>query len=158
MYKGTSFAKEYVVPAGTSSFFASSPLTESQQQCLPGTPLASTAQTSESRTTRSPAALRSIFPRPRQRSKPPSTPNSSRGQCMLPTSLQSYVFAATNYECGVHCCISRKVDFRMLPLLGLLYSVALIDRVNLASARTAGMGTDLVSGHICDMWHSRWQN
>ncbi|KAF5312730.1 hypothetical protein D9619_003612 [Psilocybe cf. subviscida] len=37
----------------------------------------------------------------------------------------------------------RKVDFRMLPLLGLVYAVALIDRINLASARTAGMGVDL---------------
>lgn len=33
----------------------------------------------------------------------------------------------------------------MLPLLGLLYSVALIDRTNLGVARTAGMGKDLVS-------------
>lgn len=37
------------------------------------------------------------------------------------------------------------VDFRMLPLLGLLYAVALIDRINLGVARTAGMLEDLVS-------------
>lgn len=36
------------------------------------------------------------------------------------------------------------VDWRMLPLLGLLYSVALIDRINLGVARTAGMNEDLV--------------
>ncbi|KAK7467650.1 hypothetical protein VKT23_004703 [Stygiomarasmius scandens] len=38
----------------------------------------------------------------------------------------------------------RRVDIRMLPLLGLLYSVSLIDRANLAIARTAGMEEDLV--------------
>ncbi|KAF8168455.1 high-affinity nicotinic acid transporter [Crassisporium funariophilum] len=37
----------------------------------------------------------------------------------------------------------RLIDWRMLPLLGLLYSVALIDRVNLGAARTAGMEKDL---------------
>lgn len=36
------------------------------------------------------------------------------------------------------------IDWRMLPLLGLLYSVALIDRINLGIARTAGMQEDLV--------------
>ncbi|KAG5635166.1 hypothetical protein H0H81_012178 [Sphagnurus paluster] len=37
----------------------------------------------------------------------------------------------------------RYVDFRILPLLALLYSFALIDRVNLGAAYTAGMGVDL---------------
>jgi len=37
----------------------------------------------------------------------------------------------------------RLVDWRMLPLLGMLYAVALIDRTNLGIARTAGMGQDL---------------
>ncbi|EAU83959.1 hypothetical protein CC1G_09841 [Coprinopsis cinerea okayama7 len=37
----------------------------------------------------------------------------------------------------------RMVDWRMLPLLGLLYAVALIDRTNLGIARTAGMQEDL---------------
>ncbi|KIM39087.1 hypothetical protein M413DRAFT_29655 [Hebeloma cylindrosporum] len=37
----------------------------------------------------------------------------------------------------------RMVDWRMLPLLGLLYSVALIDRTNLGIAYTAGMVEDL---------------
>ncbi|KAJ3498476.1 hypothetical protein NLJ89_g10215 [Agrocybe chaxingu] len=35
------------------------------------------------------------------------------------------------------------VDLRMLPLLGLLYAVALIDRTNLGIARTAGMDIEL---------------
>ncbi|KAG6857182.1 hypothetical protein H0H87_008247 [Tephrocybe sp. NHM501043] len=37
----------------------------------------------------------------------------------------------------------RFVDWRILPLLALLYSFALIDRINLGAAYTAGMGTDL---------------
>ncbi|KAJ3737509.1 major facilitator superfamily domain-containing protein [Lentinula guzmanii] len=39
--------------------------------------------------------------------------------------------------------IMRRIDLRMLPLLGLLYSLALIDRTNLGVARIAGMGEDL---------------
>ncbi|KDR68722.1 hypothetical protein GALMADRAFT_231048 [Galerina marginata CBS 339.88] len=37
----------------------------------------------------------------------------------------------------------RLIDWRMLPLLGMVYAVALIDRTNLGVARTAGMGVDL---------------
>ncbi|KXN87484.1 hypothetical protein AN958_08789, partial [Leucoagaricus sp. SymC.cos] len=37
----------------------------------------------------------------------------------------------------------RRIDFRMLPLLGLLYAIALIDRTNLGIARIAGMDHDL---------------
>ncbi|TFK73949.1 MFS general substrate transporter [Pluteus cervinus] len=37
----------------------------------------------------------------------------------------------------------RLVDVRLLPLLGLLYAVALVDRTNLGVARIAGMGADL---------------
>ncbi|KAL9712047.1 hypothetical protein Ac2012v2_005123 [Leucoagaricus gongylophorus] len=37
----------------------------------------------------------------------------------------------------------RRIDFRILPLLGLLYAIALIDRTNLSIARTAGMDRDL---------------
>ncbi|KAF8070733.1 major facilitator superfamily domain-containing protein [Lyophyllum atratum] len=37
----------------------------------------------------------------------------------------------------------RFVDWRILPLLALLYSFALIDRINLGAAYTAGMGADL---------------
>lgn len=37
----------------------------------------------------------------------------------------------------------RKVDWRLLPILGALYSIALIDRVNISAARVAGMDVDL---------------
>ncbi|KAF9560253.1 MFS general substrate transporter [Agrocybe pediades] len=37
----------------------------------------------------------------------------------------------------------RRIDWRMLPLLGFLYAIALIDRGNMGIARTAGMATDL---------------
>ncbi|KAJ2926035.1 hypothetical protein H1R20_g11061, partial [Candolleomyces eurysporus] len=37
----------------------------------------------------------------------------------------------------------RKIDWRMLPLLGFLYAIALIDRTNLGIARIAGMEVDL---------------
>lgn len=39
---------------------------------------------------------------------------------------------------------SRKVDWRMLPLLGVLSALSLIDRSNLGLARTAGMDHALV--------------
>lgn len=39
--------------------------------------------------------------------------------------------------------ILRKVDYRLIPILGLLYSVAGLDRVNLSNARVAGMNKDL---------------
>lgn len=39
--------------------------------------------------------------------------------------------------------VLRKVDYRLIPILGLLYSVAGLDRVNLSNARVAGMNTDL---------------
>ncbi|KAG5651625.1 hypothetical protein H0H81_008002 [Sphagnurus paluster] len=37
----------------------------------------------------------------------------------------------------------RKIDLRLLPLLGMLYALALIDRTNLGVARIAGMDRDL---------------
>ncbi|KAF9464980.1 major facilitator superfamily domain-containing protein [Collybia nuda] len=37
----------------------------------------------------------------------------------------------------------RFIDWRILPLLALLYSFALIDRINIGAAFTAGMGKDL---------------
>ncbi|KAF5359992.1 hypothetical protein D9758_007585 [Tetrapyrgos nigripes] len=37
----------------------------------------------------------------------------------------------------------RQIDLRMLPLLGILYAIALVDRTNLSFARTAGMEEDL---------------
>lgn len=39
--------------------------------------------------------------------------------------------------------VVRKVDWRLIPILGLLYSVAGLDRVNLSNARVAGMNEDL---------------
>ena len=39
--------------------------------------------------------------------------------------------------------VLRKVDWRLIPILGLLYSVAGLDRVNLSNARVAGMNQDL---------------
>jgi len=39
--------------------------------------------------------------------------------------------------------IIRKVDRRLLPILGALYSIALIDRINVSAARVAGMDADL---------------
>ncbi|KAL6155002.1 hypothetical protein ACJQWK_01321 [Exserohilum turcicum] len=39
--------------------------------------------------------------------------------------------------------VLRKVDYRLIPILGLLYSVAGLDRVNLSNARVAGMNEDL---------------
>jgi hypothetical protein len=38
----------------------------------------------------------------------------------------------------------RKVDLWLLPLLGMLYALALIDRTNLGVARIVGMDADLV--------------
>ncbi|KAF8537938.1 major facilitator superfamily domain-containing protein [Trichophaea hybrida] len=37
----------------------------------------------------------------------------------------------------------HKVDWRLLPMLGALYSVALIDRINMSNAAVAGMDKDL---------------
>ncbi|GAC77175.1 permease of the major facilitator superfamily [Moesziomyces antarcticus T-34] len=39
--------------------------------------------------------------------------------------------------------VRRKVDRRLLPILGALYSIALIDRTNLSAARIAGAGVEL---------------
>ncbi|KAI1846371.1 hypothetical protein JX266_007576 [Neoarthrinium moseri] len=39
--------------------------------------------------------------------------------------------------------IRRKVDWRLIPILGVLYSIAGLDRVNLSNARVAGMNQDL---------------
>ncbi|KAH8814780.1 hypothetical protein DL96DRAFT_1685011 [Flagelloscypha sp. PMI_526] len=39
--------------------------------------------------------------------------------------------------------IKRRVDFRIIPIMSLLYAVALIDRTNMGIARVAGMGVDL---------------
>ncbi|TPX14532.1 uncharacterized protein E0L32_005224 [Thyridium curvatum] len=39
--------------------------------------------------------------------------------------------------------IRRKVDLRLIPILGILYSIAGLDRVNLSNARVAGMDEEL---------------
>ena len=39
--------------------------------------------------------------------------------------------------------VRRRVDRRLLPILGLLYSIALIDRTNISAARISGMEEDL---------------
>jgi len=44
-----------------------------------------------------------------------------------------------------HGSFRRYVDFRLISVLTLVYSSALIDRINLGAAYTAGMGKDLVS-------------
>ncbi|KAF5354929.1 hypothetical protein D9756_005403 [Leucocoprinus leucothites] len=51
-----------------------------------------------------------------------------------------------DYTPGLEKKTILKIDLRMLPLLGLLYAVALIDRTNLGIARTAGMEEDLKLG------------
>lgn len=39
--------------------------------------------------------------------------------------------------------VLRKIDFRLLPILGCLYTIALVDRSNVAVARISGMDEDL---------------
>jgi hypothetical protein len=41
---------------------------------------------------------------------------------------------------------SRRIDGRLLPILGLMYSVSLVDRTNLGLALVAGMEEDLGLG------------
>ena len=40
--------------------------------------------------------------------------------------------------------LMRRIDVRLLPILGALYSIALIDRTNISAARISGMDDDLV--------------
>lgn len=39
--------------------------------------------------------------------------------------------------------VTRKIDWRLLPILGALYTIAMVDRSNVAVARIAGMDEDL---------------
>lgn len=39
--------------------------------------------------------------------------------------------------------VVRKIDWRLLPILGCLYTIALVDRSNVAVARISGMDEDL---------------
>lgn len=55
----------------------------------------------------------------------------------------------TSSKLGIDRCMilrvtRRKVDIWLLPLLGMLYALALIDRTNLGVARITGMDADLV--------------
>lgn len=38
---------------------------------------------------------------------------------------------------------SRRIDIRLLPILGVMYSISLIDRTNLGLAMVAGLQEDL---------------
>lgn len=38
---------------------------------------------------------------------------------------------------------SRRIDYRLLPILGMMYSISLVDRTNLGLAMVAGMQEDL---------------
>lgn len=42
----------------------------------------------------------------------------------------------------------RRVDFRLIPICGLLYCVSLLDRTNLSNAVIAGMGEELVLTNV----------
>ena len=39
--------------------------------------------------------------------------------------------------------IRRKIDYRLLPILGAMYAISLMDRTNLGLAAVAGMNQDL---------------
>jgi hypothetical protein len=39
--------------------------------------------------------------------------------------------------------VLRKIDLRLLPILGALYTIALIDRTNISVARISGLDHDL---------------
>ncbi|KEF56660.1 uncharacterized protein A1O9_06849 [Exophiala aquamarina CBS 119918] len=56
---------------------------------------------------------------------------------------QSPSSSADEFDVSNEKKLMRKVDWRLLPILGALYSIALIDRVNISNARVAGMGEDL---------------
>lgn len=69
-----------------------------------------------------------------------------RSQLSLPSSKDALcIFLLFLVDVPLINTLSRRIDLRLLPLLGLLYAVALIDRTNLGVARTAEMGKDLVS-------------
>ena len=42
----------------------------------------------------------------------------------------------------------RYVDWRILPVLSMVYAFSMIDRINLGAAYTAGMGADLVGSSL----------
>ncbi|KAL7276758.1 hypothetical protein RUND412_000256 [Rhizina undulata] len=61
--------------------------------------------------------------------------------------VQSTAGANSDSEAGLDLVyertLIRKIDWRLLPILGALYSVALIDRNNISNAAIAGMNVDL---------------
>ena len=51
--------------------------------------------------------------------------------------------AEVMYDAQTEKKLIRRVDWRLLPILGALYSIALIDRVNVSAARISGMDAAL---------------
>ncbi|KAF1808506.1 MFS general substrate transporter [Eremomyces bilateralis CBS 781.70] len=47
------------------------------------------------------------------------------------------------FDTGTEKRLMRRIDWRLLPILGALYSISLIDRTNISNARVAGMAKDL---------------
>jgi hypothetical protein len=59
------------------------------------------------------------------------------------THLDEYERSSTEYDPAFVKRTIRKLDIRLLIILGAMYSIALIDRTNLSSARVAGMNVEL---------------
>ena len=78
-----------------------------------------------------------ILARRRHQSLPSTMPFLSGGRCKI--------FSAKQLTHLSSFSLRRYVDFRLIPVLAMTYSFALIDRINLGAAYTAGMGADLVS-------------
>jgi hypothetical protein len=57
--------------------------------------------------------------------------------------LDEYERSSTEYDPAFVKRTIRKLDIRLLIILGAMYSIALIDRTNLSSARVAGMNVEL---------------
>jgi len=55
----------------------------------------------------------------------------------------SYFHVDPHFDKHAEHKLVRKVDYRLLPVLGALYAIALVDRVNISNARVAGMDQDL---------------
>lgn len=85
-----------------------------------------------------------------------STPsNSSCNKCAAPPSIMTASMASKNSVDNVYIeqlntedphmerGVLRKIDFRLLPILGALYTIALIDRTNISVARISGLDDDL---------------
>lgn len=55
-----------------------------------------------------------------------------------------YVRPGLRHNFGSDGMSRRRVDWRLLPILGFLYALALIDRTNISIARVVGLDEDLV--------------